>query len=34
MKPENTVTVAAAFDPDAEGDERTLRVYLQAGFAF
>jgi hypothetical protein len=34
LKPENTLTIAAAFDPDAPSDERTTRIYLQAGFGF
>jgi hypothetical protein len=34
LKPENTLSVTAAMDPDATGADRTLRVYFNAGFAF
>jgi hypothetical protein len=34
LKPENTLSVTAARDPDATGEDRGLRIYFQAGFAF
>jgi len=34
LKPENTLTVAAAVDPDAVGEDSKTRIYFQVGFAF
>jgi hemolysin activation/secretion protein len=34
LKPENTISITAAMDPDATGADRSLRVYFNAGFAF
>ncbi|HET6899442.1 MAG TPA: hypothetical protein VFK70_13885, partial [Vicinamibacteria bacterium] len=34
IKPENTLTIAAAVDPDAQGDDGKTRIYFQAGFGF
>jgi hypothetical protein len=34
IKPENTLTIAATVDPDAEGDDGRTRIYVQLGFGF
>ena len=34
LKPENTISVTAAKDPDATGLDSGIRVYFNAGFAF
>lgn len=34
LKPENTLSITAAKDPDATGNDGKWRVYFQAGFAF
>jgi hypothetical protein len=34
LKPENTISITAAKDPDATGLDSGVRVYFQAGFAF
>lgn len=34
LKPENTISITAARDPDGVGADRDVRVYFNAGFAF
>jgi hypothetical protein len=34
LKPENTLSITAAKDPDASGNDAGWRLYFQAGFAF